>query len=137
MDMHERSLSIMKMDPIFWPYIVRDIAPRSLLHVHLRAEVFLFPVDIYCEVRMIVDLIWARCEEIREESYEENSKKEEYIFFHENRISTFIRFSSLRSLSRMDKYFLNTELPDQFSFCMQGEDIIISSETLFSYENLW
>ena len=82
MDMNQWSFFIMKMDTILGFYIRCDIASGGFFHIHLRTEIFLFTIDIYSEVRMIVDLVWARSEYIGDCDSNEEKETPENMFFH-------------------------------------------------------
>lgn len=76
MHMDEITLVLMQMDAILRLHVGRDIATRSLFHVDISTEVPHFPVNEYCEVRMIVDLIWSGKENIRDSCCEGNENQD-------------------------------------------------------------
>lgn len=70
--MHEVSLVLMEVDAILWLHIGRDIAPRSLFHVDILAEVPLFPIEKDRKIRMPVYLIRTGDENIGDANREQN-----------------------------------------------------------------
>jgi hypothetical protein len=82
MDMDESSLVIMEMDAICWDDSFGDIAPRYFFHIVRWRKIPLLPIDIYSEVRMVVDLIWSRSQYISSTDTEYCEKNRDDIFLH-------------------------------------------------------
>lgn len=81
-DMDESSLVLMEVDTILRFHVFGDIASKGLFHIVICREVLTYSVDIDCEVRMPVYLVWSRDEYIRESDTDNESDDEEESFFH-------------------------------------------------------
>lgn len=70
--MYEVSLVLMEVDAILWLHIGRDIAPGSLFHIDIFAEVPLLPIEKDRKIRMPVYLIRTGDENIGDANREQN-----------------------------------------------------------------